>query len=148
MERNEVPRYVLDASIAVKWYVAEEESARARELRKLFHQGAIELEAPSLLRYEVASALRFHPVAKFTPTQFRTVMDSLRELQITREPTEREWTTAFALSLENSISIYDAVYISFAVHGKSRMITADRELSTRVKSQIKANLTSLSALHL
>lgn len=131
MERNEIPRYVADASVAVKWFIEEKDSRPARRLRELFQQGRIDLDAPSLLKYEVVSALRFHPVARFTSTQLRGVIESLEGLQITREPSDREWATAFTLSLENPISIYDAVY---AVHRHSRMVTADITLATRLKS--------------
>jgi predicted nucleic acid-binding protein len=149
LERNEIPRYVPDASIAVKWFVKEEDSARARRLKELFQEGAIDLEAPSLLSYEVASALRFHPIAKLTPAQFRTVIESLENLQITREPTESEWTSAFMVSLENSLSIYDAVYVGFAVHGDSKIVTADTTLLTRIKSpETRARLILLAELEL
>ena len=118
----------------MKWFIEEEDSRSARRLRTLFQQGTIDLDAPSLLTYEVASALRFHPVARFTPRQLREVIESLGGLQITREPSDREWATAFMLSLENPISIYDAVYLAFAVHGHSQMVTADKILTTRLKS--------------
>jgi len=134
LERNEIPRYVPDASVAVKWYVEEKGSRPARRLRELFQQGKVDLDAPSLLKYEVASALRFHAVARFTLRQLRGVMESLEGLQITREPSDREWATAFTLSLDNQISIYDAAYVAFAVHGRSRMVTADTVLVTRLKS--------------
>jgi len=134
LERHEIPRYVPDASVAVKWFVDERGSGPARRLRQLFQDGSVDLDAPSLFRYEVASALRFHPVRRFAPGEFRVVMESLEGLQIMREPSGREWATAFALSLENPISIYDAVYVAFAVHGHSQMVTADTTLATRLKS--------------
>jgi hypothetical protein len=34
-------------------------------MRELFQQGTIDLDAPSLLTFEVASALRFHPKQDF-----------------------------------------------------------------------------------
>ena len=145
MERSEIPRYVPDASVAVKWFIEEEDSRSARRLRELFQQGTIDLDAPSLLTYEVASALRIHPVARFTPRQLRGVMESLEGLQMTREPSDREWATAFTLSLENPISIYDAVYLAFAVHGHSQMVTADKILTTRLKSpETKQRVSMLS----
>jgi len=134
LERSEIPRYVPDASVAVKWFIEEKDSRPARRLRELFQQGRIDLDAPSLLKYEVASALRFHPVARFTPRQLRGVIESLEGLQITREPSDSEWATTFTLSLENPISIYDAVYVAFAVHYHSQMVTADTTLATRLKS--------------
>jgi predicted nucleic acid-binding protein len=147
LEREEIQQYVTDASIAVKWFVDEADSSKARKLKSLYLEGAINLEAPSLLNYEVASALRFHPVAKLTSSQFRTVMDSLEELQIARDPTHGEWTTALTLSLENAISMYDAVYVAFALQGNAKMVTADKTLIGTIKGpEIKARLISLEAL--
>lgn len=149
MERNEIPSYVPDASIVVKWFVREEDSSRSRKLKEQHEQGAIDLDAPSLLSYEVASALRFHPVARFAQKHFSTVMESLEALQITREPTHKEWTIAYELSLENSISIYDAIYLGFAVSRNSKVVTADVSLLQRLRSaEIKQNVTMLTDLNL
>jgi predicted nucleic acid-binding protein len=149
LERNQIPRYVPDASVVVKWFVKEEDSEKARRLKELFQEGVVDLEAPSLLSYEVASALRFHPIAKLTAAQLRTVMESLEELQIARELTQTEWAAAFMLSLDNSISIYDAVYVSFAVQSNSKMVTADTRLATKITlPKAKATLSSLSELDL
>jgi predicted nucleic acid-binding protein len=146
LEREEIPRYVPDASIAVKWFVKEEDSPRARGLKDAYLEGSIGLEAPSLLNYEVASAIRFHRVAKFNSLQFQTVMESLDELQITREPSRKEWNSALTLSIENSISMYDAVYLAFATQGNSKMVTADDTLKDAVKKEIRKSLTSLAEL--
>lgn len=132
MERNESPKYVPDASVVVKWFVKEDDTAKAHELKQLFQEGRIDLEAPSLLLYEVVSALRFHPIVKFTSAKLGTVMNSLGKLQITREPTLKEWTAAYRISEENSISIYDAAYVGFAVEGNRKMITADSKLISRI----------------
>jgi predicted nucleic acid-binding protein len=149
LERSEIPRYIPDASVAVKWFIEEKDSRPARRLRDLYQEGAIDLDAPSLLKYEVASALRFHPVARFTPKQLRGVMKSLEDLQIIREPNDSEWATTFAVSLENSISIYDAVYVAFAINGRSQMITADKVLVTRLKSaETRLRTTMLADLAL
>ena len=144
MERSEIPRYVPDASVAVKWFVEERDSRRARRLKELFQDGAVDLDAPSLLRYEVASALKFHPTVRFTPVQLQTVMKSLDDLQLIREPRDREWATAFGLSFENSISVYDAVYLAFAVCGQSKMVTADGKM----KMQLKSSRTAQKAIML
>ena len=149
MERDEIPRYIPDASVAVKWFIDEQDSENARLMKDLFSKGTIDLEAPSLLQYETASALRFHPVVKFNSNQFLTVMQSLEGLQITREPNFAEWTTAHKLSLENPISIYDSVYIAFAICGQSIMVTADGELVNRIRMpQTKQKLVLLKDLSL
>jgi predicted nucleic acid-binding protein len=149
LERNEIPRYVPDASIVVKWFIDEQDSKNARAIKDQFAKGAIDLEAPSLLEYETASALRFHPVVKFDSVQILEIMKSLQGLQITREPTPSDWATAQTLSLENPISIYDSIYIAFAVRGHSIMLTADQALIDKIKSrQVGEKLTLLKNLSL
>lgn len=150
MERNEIQRYIPDASVAVKWFIDEQDSEKARLLKDSFSKGAIDLESPSLLQYETASALRFHPVVKFRPDQFLTVMRSLEGLQITREPTPIEWATAHKLTLENPISIYDSIYIAFAIRDQAIMVTADAALANKVKGapQTKQKLMLLRDMHL
>jgi len=149
LERKQVQRYITDASVAVKWFVEERETQTALKLKQLFEDGKVDLEAPSLLRYEVASALRFHPKVRLTLKQFHTVTEALDQMQISREPSEREWSMAFRLSLENTLSIYDAVYVAFALSGRSKMVTADASLLSKLKSpEAKQNVLTLADLDL
>ena len=149
MERSKISRYVPDASVAVKWFIEERDTSRALLLKEMFEDGRIDLEAPSLLGYEVASALRFHPEARVTLRQFRAVREALNDMQITREPSDVEWITAFRLTLDNPISIYDAVYLGFAISRKSKMITGDKTLLAKLRSpQAKENVLMLADLAL
>ena len=149
MERNQVQRYITDASVVVKWFVEEQETENALKLKRRFEDGEVELEAPSLLEYEVASAIRFHPKVRFTLKQFRAVREALDEMQITRDPNAREWDMAYGLSQESTVSMYDAVYIALALSSHSKMVTADTSLLNRVKSsEIRQNITALTNLEL
>ncbi len=149
MERAQVRRYVTDASVAVKWFVEEQETQSALKLKQLFENGEVDLEAPSLLAYEVASALRFHPKVSLTLKQFRAAREALDQMQIAREPNEREWSMAFRLSLENTLSISDAIYIAFALRGSSKMVTADASLIAKLKSpEAKQSVMTLADLDL
>ncbi len=149
MERKQIPRSVTDASVAVKWFIEEKDTPRAVRLKELYENGQIELEAPSLLGYEVAFALRFHPKIRITLKQFLGVTEVLDQMQITREPNDIEWATAFHLSLENPVSVYDAVCLSFALSGTSKMLTADTSLITKLKTtEAKRNVIMLTDLGL
>lgn len=54
----EVPRYVIDASVAIKWYLSDEQQIEAaNRVREEFEQGSIRLLAPLQLQHEVASAI-------------------------------------------------------------------------------------------
>jgi predicted nucleic acid-binding protein len=149
LERKQVQRYITDASVALKGFVEEQETQNALKLKQLFEDGQIDLEAPSLVGYDVASALRFHPKVSLILKQFRAVREALDQMQISREPNERKWNTAFRLSLENVVSIYDAVYVAFALSGRSKMVTADASLLSKLKfPEAKQNVVMLVDLGL
>ena len=50
-------RYVLDASVALKWVLIEADSGKARQLRDDFRAGIHELIAPDSFALEIALAL-------------------------------------------------------------------------------------------
>jgi predicted nucleic acid-binding protein len=56
MERTKI---VVDASVAVKWFVEEEFSDLALKLRDMHVNGLVDLVAPSLMPYEVLNALKY-----------------------------------------------------------------------------------------
>jgi predicted nucleic acid-binding protein len=50
-------KYVLDASVAVKWVLPEADSAKAISLRDDYRKGVHELIAPDIFKLEAAHAL-------------------------------------------------------------------------------------------
>jgi predicted nucleic acid-binding protein len=56
---SRIPAYVVDASVAAKWYLPDEpDSWHAAMLLADFRDGKIRLLAPEQVRYEVPSAIR------------------------------------------------------------------------------------------
>ena len=55
---NERPVYVVDASVAVKWHLRDEDDVDAADLvLDDFQDGRTELVAPSHFRFEIPSAI-------------------------------------------------------------------------------------------
>ena len=52
---------VVDASVALKWFVTEPDSDRALALLDDHLGGTRRILGPSLLPFEVGNALRYHP---------------------------------------------------------------------------------------
>lgn len=61
MEKPQI--FIVDASVALKWYVKEKMREKALKLRDDFVSGLIELEAPSLILSELGNAMRHHPAS-------------------------------------------------------------------------------------
>ena len=111
MERS--PLLVIDASVAVKWFVAEPHREKALRIREGYARGVIELLAPSLIQYEVGNAVRFHPGS--TPEQVSQAVQSIVDMQMGGwdvAPVLAE--IASRIAFEEGITLYDASYLAMA----------------------------------
>lgn len=122
--------FVVDASIAVKWFIAEEHSERAATL--LESEGR--LSAPALLYAEAANAL--WALARRGDIGQADVQDALEIL--TNAPIDIPYSmrqlTAAAARLANDIDhpVYDCFYLALAMREQCPVITADNRFHTRV----------------
>lgn len=118
-------RYVVDASVVVKWFIPEIHSADA--LRYL--DDAIELWAPDLLLPETANILwkkvRRNEIGLDTA---RRIARALRSTPIRIQPSEPLMDAALDLAIRLDRSAYDCLYLALAVAGKCSLVTADRRL--------------------
>ena len=130
--------------MAVKWFVDEKASEAARRIKDSYVSGKIEIIAPNLIYYEVLNALRFHPVARFTPKELSSIMTSLKNLQFTIDPTDDTWFKSFNLSLQEGLSIYDSVYVGLA-STQDAFVTADNRLVDLLSKGIN-NIVALDKL--
>lgn len=122
--------YVLDASIAVKWYVPEQNHEAARVLRDGYLDGEYDLVAPTLLPYEVINALRY--TGLFEPEQLRDAAETFPRYGIELVPFHRLGpVTDVAADLDSSI--YDAAYVALAETRDTTAYTADEKLVGKAK---------------
>ncbi len=141
-------RMVIDASVAVKWFVSERNTDKALRLKDLYLNGALELIAPTLIYYEVANALRFHPYYRLTETELLNIITVLRDMQIVIEPTAETWFRAFKTSISEGIAVYDAIYIATSLTLDAKLVTGDERLIERLSEKVKRKVTSLDELNL
>ena len=146
MERKKIRSYVVDASVAVKWFVDEDGSDKARLIRDQFVTGRLGLIAPDLLRYEVASALRYHPIAEIDAASLTTAMDAIENYQFLVKPSREAWGRAIQLCYVARISPYDAIYLGVSHTLKLPLLTADEKLIGKLAADEKINVTSLTKL--
>ena len=78
-------KYVIDASVAVKWYSQydEDDLIQADNLLQIYVDGVCEFMAPTLIAYELANALRFNP--NFGAEEAVKAMQNFFALQIVLE---------------------------------------------------------------
>ncbi|MFO7899913.1 MAG: type II toxin-antitoxin system VapC family toxin [Planctomycetota bacterium] len=119
--------YVVDASIAVKWFLLEQGSPQARIVREQHVAGDIELAAPDLIAYEVANAL----VCRRTldPAEVAAAVDSILTMEMTLWAPETTWMGhAGRLAAQLGASFYDSAYVALAHSLSWELLTADLKL--------------------
>ncbi|BAN90236.1 type II toxin-antitoxin system VapC family toxin [Aeropyrum camini] len=132
MERGE-RKVVVDASVAVKWFVEEEYTREALLLRESYLEGLVELIAPCLLPYEVLNALKYS--AAFGEDELKEIASALESLQIRLYSLEGNYAaTTIEVAMRSGLTIYDASYIGLALVEKATLYTADEKLLKKAGS--------------
>jgi predicted nucleic acid-binding protein len=120
-----VSRFVVDASVAVKWYLPEQHSEDAA---RLCHSGTV-LEAPDLLHSEVGNALwKRVRRSELTRDQAGEIIAALSLMPIEIYPSRLLAAAAVQIACETDLTVYDSLYIATAMLTGSRLVTADRRV--------------------
>lgn len=119
-------RCVADASVVAKWFLEEEHSDAALRLRDDHAADLIQVEAPSLMPYEVLNAVRY---AGFSLEELKELAVGLESLAIPLHPVRGQVANA-TLEVAHSadITVYDATYAGLALVLHVPMYSADSRL--------------------
>lgn len=122
---------VVDASVAVKWVVDEEDRDKARAL--LFGEDA--LIAPAFLMIETANVLgikvsRGQLESKQAEQGLQTIRAALAELV----PDEQLAAEALQLAMKLNHSVYDCTYLACAAQRGAKFVSADNKFLNKLRS--------------
>lgn len=135
-------QFVLDASVALAWYLPETASRAALQWQERMIHGDIELLVPSFHSSEVANVLRTYVK--------RTMLDPAMATEIYEvhraaplmvvEPNQE---SVLRTALDYDATAYDAVYIALALEREVRLLTAERSTTAWV-SKLKQRVERVS----
>ena len=124
--------YVLDASVAAKWFlrVGEPLAAEALQLFKSYKTGGTDFLVPDLFFAEFGNILwkaqlRGRCDATFADSAIRELISS----GFPTFPSASLIETAIQLARAYQRTIYDCIYVALAVETRSEMVTADERLA-------------------
>lgn len=125
--------YVVDASIVVKWLVAEHDSEQAAAL---LESGA-ELIAPDLVFAEAANALwALRRRGTIAGGDYIEVTGLLASAPISSPVTMRHLAaSASRLAVELNHPVYDCMYLALALREDCAVVTADRRFHEAASSR-------------
>ncbi|ADI31899.1 type II toxin-antitoxin system VapC family toxin [Staphylothermus hellenicus] len=120
-------KVVVDASVIVKWFVEEKYSREAWLLRDAYVDGLIDINAPSLLPYEVLNALKYS--GAFGEDELKKIGEALDDFQFTLYDLKGELSMkSIEIAMRKGITVYDASYVALAMMLNTKLYTADEEL--------------------
>ena len=119
-------RLVVDASVAVKWLIAEDGSDAADRLLT----NGDDLYAPRLMASEVANALwRKVRMGEIERGQAGALTAAVLEMPVRWSADETVCADAVRLALALDRPVYDCVYLALAHRLGARMVTADERFA-------------------
>lgn len=120
-----IRRYVVDASVAAKWYFREEHSDRADALLEQKN----EILAPDVLLVEVATlAWKRVRRGEINEAAADRIVTELRKVPFELKPTAELVSSALPLALQKGLTLFDGFYVALAIQSGCHLITADRRL--------------------
>lgn len=129
--------YILDTSVAVKWFVADEiDTTRALILRDQLLNNECKITIPDLLVYELANALRYNPY--FTRDDTLAAVNSIFLMGLIIKQINGLITTkAIDLAHKLEITVYDSYFLAMSEAEKADLITADEKFYKQAEGHEK-----------
>lgn len=118
---------VIDASVAVKWFLEEADTETSLVLQSDFLEGRLTLRVPSVFPFEVLNALTFS--RRFRQRELLEAARDLDGIDIATVPLIGEYSEqTVTLAVREGISIYAASYLALAAALQCPLFTADETL--------------------
>jgi len=133
-------RFVLDASVALRWFIAEERSQEADEVYRRLVDEPEAFAVPELFCYEVFAALcRLHPQPQQAYAQ--GILPLLASGML-RYPMTDNVASKAGRFVSAGLTGYDACYAALAEELGAKWMTFDRKAHLRIKEhEISCDLT-------
>ncbi|GJL56680.1 MAG: DNA-binding protein [Nitrospirales bacterium] len=115
-------RYVVDASVAMKWFIPEIYSESAIRL----HRTNYHLHAPGFIILELGNVLgKKIRRNELSQDEGEIILKEMTNLSIQRHANDRLFHSTYALALDTQRSLYDCLYLALAETIDGKMVTAD-----------------------
>ncbi len=129
-------KYVLDASVAVRWKLKAPHFAQARRLRSDYQNQIHELIAPETILWETANAFIKAERGKVIPTDAaKAYFYDFLTTQPMMYGVRQLIHAAMDLAFQTQAGLYDSTYMTLAQRENCEFLTADDRLIRTLKGQ-------------
>ena len=124
-------RYVLDCSVAVKWFVPEDDSDRALALLAKYQDLTVDFVSVETVHSEFG--MRFGAALRrdrLDVAQARHALQVFLALPLPLVPSRLLAPAALDLAIAHHTTFYDALYMALAIREDAPVLTADERMAT------------------
>lgn len=128
-------RYIVDTSVFLRWFVPQVGFEHAREVRRDFLAGTVELETVDSTRFELGHVLRKKGLlgGHINADEYLAAVRSIDDLGIAIHETDADsLERAGVLAVQYTLSFFDAVLVDRALQRGTSLLTSDRKLANAV----------------
>jgi predicted nucleic acid-binding protein len=131
---------VVDASVALKWqFKDEDETEQAVAMLQDYEAGRIGFIVPWLFYFEIANAVHIAVLRKrIAEEDGKHVIQDMLAIPLTVTASVELVADSYKFARNNSISFYDAVYLSLAEGKHTLLYTGDKKFFNSVKDKFKS----------
>jgi predicted nucleic acid-binding protein len=132
--------FVVDASVAAKWYLPEKDEtlvAPARQLLGDYLSNDVAFIVPDIFWPELGNIMwKAARVERITPDRSFSGLALLKDLNIPTYPSSDFLAEALQIALAHRRTFYDSLYVALAVRTKTNLITADERLANALAAHL------------
>ncbi|HQW91307.1 MAG TPA: type II toxin-antitoxin system VapC family toxin [Nitrospira sp.] len=122
-------RYVVDASVAIKWFIPEVHSEAALRLCR----SQIRLHVPAFVTLELGNVIvKKIRRGELSPAEGETIRGELKQLPLQQHADARLFPAAYQFAIATQRSLYDCLYLALAAAIDGVLVTADRKFYAAV----------------
>ena len=127
-------KIVIDSSVAVKWFVMETDSMKARQILLEYKQGFWEFLAPDLIYAEYGNIIWKKQIFQgFDANDADSAVRDFQNIQFTLTTTRNLFNEAFQIAVKHQRTFYDSLYLALSLQENCEFVTADEKFYNSVK---------------
>ncbi|MFH0702148.1 MAG: type II toxin-antitoxin system VapC family toxin [bacterium] len=127
--------YVIDTSVAVKWFIVQPFYEQAIEILDLFEQNKCRLHAPSTIYLEFTNVLWKYRTF-FSLSEIQNILAKFLKFDLIVHEHTHLLKGALNIAIEYKRSVYDSIFIFLAKEIEADFITSDEKLVNAVSKEL------------
>jgi predicted nucleic acid-binding protein len=133
-------RFVLDASVALKWAIPpanETLSAESLQLLQEYVGGKVDFLVPDIFWVELGNVLwKGVRARRWSRVAAECISSEMQARNFSTVPSRTLMTDALKIALAYDRAVYDCLYVALAIRSRSQMITADERLANALAAYL------------